>query len=78
MSIYSDVEKKNIALANGLDDCDYTQEIISHLSESDKRKLFAEQDIADALFRKKGSRNVTGDDLERAFIEAGLEQEAYT
>lgn len=74
MSIYSDVEKKNIALIDDRDDCDYTQEIISDLSEADRKRLFAEQGIADALIRKNGSQNVTDEDLEHAFMAAGLEQ----
>ena len=67
MSIYADIGKRNAELIDGRDDCDYTQELISQLSEKDKEKLFAEQDIADALFREKSSRNVSDEDLERAF-----------
>ena len=78
MSIYSEIGKRNSALIDGQDDCDYTQILISQLTETDRERLFAEQDIADTLFRERGSRNVTDEDLEIAFGEAGLESGAVS
>ena len=63
-------------MIDGRDDCDYTQELISQLSETDRERLFAEHDIADSMFRSRGPFGVSGEELERAFVEAGLEPEA--
>ena len=77
MSIYSEITHKNEEIIAGRDDCDYTEQLLDTLNSKDRARFWEEVEYAEELVRERGVGVILAEDeLERAFVEVGLEPAA--
>ena len=77
MSIYSEITRKNKEMIAGRDDCNYIEQLFDALSPNDRARFRKEVEYAEELVRERGVGVILDEDeLERAFVEAGLEPDA--